>query len=1411
MDGGWWVPSGRAFFDAAVDVVNQVATAARELASARTHFYLPRKIVNPFGHCTLVDLDDYDLLVTSSRDPLDNLVSAANDYRVLQPSVVTDPNLNRSAVSFDALGIVAATALMGKQGESVGDLLQDVDANPTLATLRAFVAEPRTEAARLLGKATTRVLYDLERYRRAEQPPFAVTLARETHFFDPGGPQSKIQVSFNYSDGFAREVQKKVQAEPGFAPQRQSPTPASDLRPGALVRDPQGAVASAHTPRRWVGSGRTVFNNKGKPVRQYQPFFSATHLFETEPEMTDTGVTPVLFYDPIGRAVATLHPNHTYEKVLFEPWQQTTWDVNDTVAPRGRETGDPRTDPDVAGYVRAYFMRQPAGWETWHAQRIGGRMGPSERDAAEKAAGHADTPAVVHFEALGRSFLTVAHNRSVRNAAVVEEKTGTRIERDIEGNQRAVCDERTRPDGSLEQRIVVCYDFDMLGTPIHRSSMDAGERWILCDVNRHTVRTWDSRGFLRRMAYDVGRRPTGVYVTEGGATRLAEQTVYGEVQGEGANHRTRAYQVFDGAGIVTSVGYDFKGNLRESRRDLLPNYRDPVNWLLAPAANGGSFTSRTAFDALNRTVHAITPDGSVYRPSFNEGNLLGEVTVNMRGAAAMTPFVTNIDYDAKGQRTRVEYANGVLTGYDYDALTLRLTHLKSTRPLDANGGNSELFQDKTVVQDLQYTYDAVGNLTRVEDAALKTVFQDGEEITPAGSFTYDARYRLVIATGREHVTQTGFDFAPANAANRDYPFVGHRANPNDLRSLRNYTEQYEHDAVGNFEIHRHVAKGGNWTRRYEYDESSLVETGRVSNRLTRSTVGNGFSHSEPHDFDAHGNVTAMPHLTAMGWNYKDQLQGVDLGGGGTAFYVYDATGQRFRAVIESQNGTPRQERIYLGTYEICREYNGAGSVQLIRESLLIVDDRRAIATVETKTVVNGSRMASPVPLQRFNLSNHLGSGCLELDKNAALVSYEEYHPYGTTAFQVGRSGAETNLKRYRYTGKERDEETGFYYHGARYYPPWLGRWISCDPLGLVDGTCVYAFARNEPTNLVDDTGHQAGPWGPLIQMRRFEQAVNDLAAPIINSAPVQFASGAVDATADTVVGIGTGVRDRAIRTVHELSEHPEYAGSGVAGVVTAATVAEVRHQVTEVQAKAAEQGGGARGWFVAVNQQWNPAYGIFEHGDRTYQAAKSGDWHAAGAEATHTGIAVVSTVVAVEGGAAVAEGALARAEGALAREAGPRRTAPRAATPSEPPAAAPAMTTPTAPTPAAPKVSTPGAPPPGAPAPPPGGPRIHSRYADQTPVLEGQQPPRIAGPDPAAQGPHSVLRHDPVNSRTYQGREFDASGNPVRDVDFTNPTFPSGRMRPNHPGPPHQHRFIVNDPAVGPRSGFKRGGPEPIQ
>jgi RHS repeat-associated protein len=644
-------------------------------------------------------------------------------------------------------------------------------------------------------------------------------------------------------------------------------------------------------------------------------------------------------------------------------------------------------------------------------------------------------------------------------------------------------------------RIVMQYDTTMAGpekdqkdaTPnrIHQTSMEAGERWMLNDVSGKPIRGWDSRGYRRRLTYDALRRPTDLYVTENNAERLAERTVYGENQGDANNHRTRVYQVYDGAGIVTSVAYDFKGKLLEGRRDLLPGYKQAVNWLLNPAANDGSYTSRTSYDALNRPLSVTSPDNSIYRPSYNEANLLDQVNVNLRGAATATPFVTNIDYNAKGQRQRIVYGNGAETAYEHDPLTFRLSHLKTTRPSNPDTTASNLYQNASVVQDLRYTYDPIGNLSRIEDSALKTVFYNGQQIDPVGQYTYDALYRLIAARGREHIGQNALSLNPPNGNYRDYPYSGNSANPSDLQALRNYVENYDYDPVGNFEALRHLAAGGNWSRNYDYAETSLIEPNKNSNRLTRTTLGNGTSQIQPYSHDAHGNMTSMPHLAAMLWDFEDQLQQVNLGGGGTAYYVYDAGGQRVRKVIENLNGTRQKERIYLGGFEIYREYSGNGAISLARESLHVMDDKQRIALAETRTVGNDGL---PAQVIRYQLGNHLGSASVELDNSGALISYEEYHPYGTTAFQAGRSAAEVSLKRYRYTGKERDEETGFSYHGTRYYAAWLGRWTACDPAGITPGVNLYRYAANRPINLLDPDGMQECTASPYVCDPKFYKA-----------------------------------------------------------------------------------------------------------------------------------------------------------------------------------------------------------------------------------------------------------------------------------------------------------------------------------
>jgi RHS repeat-associated protein len=216
-------------------------------------------------------------------------------------------------------------------------------------------------------------------------------------------------------------------------------------------------------------------------------------------------------------------------------------------------------------------------------------------------------------------------------------------------------------------------------------------------------------------------------------------------------------------------------------------------------------------------------------------------------------------------------------------------------------------------------------------------------------------------------------------------------------------------------------------------------------------------------------MTALgAHVNTVEWNHNNQLVHVELmATNQDVYFAYDGAGQRVRKVHYIDGAT--KERIYFGAYEIYRYKNGGG-LDTERQTFHVMNDERRVTTVETKTWSGGSQVTTPEPKYRYQLDNHLGTACVEVNESAQVISYEEYHPYGTTAYRA-QSSTEVSAKRYRYTAKERDDETGLYYHGARYYAPWLGRWTEADPIANLYVN-LYIFCLNNPVKYVDDDGKQ---------------------------------------------------------------------------------------------------------------------------------------------------------------------------------------------------------------------------------------------------------------------------------------------------------------------------------------------------
>ncbi len=432
------------------------------------------------------------------------------------------------------------------------------------------------------------------------------------------------------------------------------------------------------------------------------------------------------------------------------------------------------------------------------------------------------------------------------------------------------------------------------------------------------------------------------------------------------------------------------------------------------------------YNALNQLTEAVMPDGSALRYSYDKGGLFNKISKQE------TEFITNITYNAKGQRENIYYGNNTKTRYDYHPENFRLIRLLTSR----NTG-----QD--ILQDLNYEYDAEGNITAITDGAQETIFHDNQIIDARSTYSYDALYRLTSATGRELS-------AIATPSHKEYPYTEQISG----NAVRNYIHQYTYDELGN------MISNAWMTNHYAQSNNRLL-------KHDRQTL-------DQYTYDEHGNITSMPHLTDMVWNENDELIGATNETSFISLYNYDAGGNRTRKITIREGGI-LETRYYIGKYELFKKENSTDDY--LRSTLSISDDEKVFARIESKDEED--------PVIRYQYDNHLGSSCLELDNTGLIISYEEYYPFGSTSYYMGKSGVEISLKRYRYCGKERDEETGLYYYGMRYYADWLCRFVSVDPLQFkYPHYTPYQYASNNPVTMIDLDGLEGvRPEDTLVQQQ----------------------------------------------------------------------------------------------------------------------------------------------------------------------------------------------------------------------------------------------------------------------------------------------------------------------------------------
>jgi RHS repeat-associated protein len=1103
LTGQYWMRSGTAGFK----------------SIAELHRGLPNQYTDPFGNQTKLEYDPFNLFIQSSTDAKGNTSQIKKfDYRVLAPRELVDANGNHSEVVFDVLGLPIAGAIKGKEtppasGQWEGDDLKEFDfalRNPSSQAVQAFCLATeidKTTARAWLGNATTRFVYHFGNKddQWEQRMAGASSIAREQH----KAPNSKLQVSLECSDGSGNVLMKKIQAEP----------------------------APGQTGLRWIINGLTVLNNKGKPVKQYEPYFSEQGFGCEMP--SEKGVTPIIYYDAAGRTISTEMPDGTFSRVEFSPWHVKTFDANDTAFdpaannPKHSEWFLRRTDPNHPLYTD---------------------FNPTENQrAADLVKVHANTPAITLLDSLGRDVISIAHNRiedaagtyTVGTKKYRDEYYTTFTKLDAEGKPLWIRDAmghlvmqyitppkpNNDPGNNQLTKEVPCYD--IAGNLLFQHSMDAGDRWTINDAAGKPMFAWDvykandtatEDKRLYSTEYDALHRPIALKLkVNNAAAQVIERFVYQDAQPSLTNKNLNGQMThhYDASGLVQTIALDFKGNTLQVNRRLVQDATTSVtDWQgnLDPKLSTETFSQITEYDALNRMTRlynwhkGVGSNVAVYEPQYSERGTLFKETLIVQaqrnnattgnrydviaGKTQSNEAIKEISYDAKGQRQYLILGNGTITQYDYDPETFRLRQLRTTRLKGAETDPgfpdfSSNLADARVVQQLLYTYDPVGNISEIQDQAYKPVFFANAIIEPRTLYEYDALYRLIWTKGREsaqggEAARTGSEPAIANG----FPITD--------QTLRVYQQKYQYDAVGNFLTMQHIVPtdtASGWTRRYHYAFDDTQQP--ASNRLWRTwqgsdTWGGGTATNKvTYTYDSHGsmlNLANVSDIFKMQWDHRDMIASINLGGGGVANYQYDAGKQRTRKTITKNNGHTFEERIYLGGLELYRRVDN-GVLKEEIETLHLFDGEQRLLMVDQILKTDNSSLGTRT-LYRYTLSNHLGSSTVELDEQAGIISYEEYHPYGTSAYRAGRNAAEVKLKRYRYTGMERDEESGLSYHTARYYMPWLGRWGSGDPVGIRDGVNLYVYSHQNPIRFTDKEGKEAKkPYDPKMSGKTGTEAV----------------------------------------------------------------------------------------------------------------------------------------------------------------------------------------------------------------------------------------------------------------------------------------------------------------------------------
>ncbi len=643
------------------------------------------------------------------------------------------------------------------------------------------------------------------------------------------------------------------------------------------------------------------------------------------------------------------------------------------------------------------------------------------------------------------------------------------------------------PDG-----METAYLYDRMGRKIQRLHPDAGtSTWSydLCgNVTQYQTQQLLNEGAAIVYGYTYNR------LTEVQYPKFPQNNV-SYTYGTTPKTRGRVVTQTDGSGIQ-QFSYGKMGEIIQNIRTFaIPNDNTVY-----------TFTMNFEYDSWNRMQQIIYPDGEKVSYGYDRGGNLTSVTGEKNGVSQS--YITSIQYNKFGNKTYSAYGNGTYTTYEYDDLQ-RLSTLKSYTRSGAG------------MQNLVYDYDPVSNIKGMQNNAPPVNTMGG---TYTCSYRYDPLNRLEVA----NITAAGGNYD----LSMEYGPSGRVARKYDPSSNVHYgyCDKYRQHAVA-----RMYDENTGYTTRIRWDENgNMVQTAygkggdpkefrklywTEDNRLTTvldpehfgyygydaagerylKLTGTGFfmdinakEETQGGAIVEQGVLYASPFLVATPQGYTkhyyagDQRIGSKIGTGGfgsgfagnnstlsgnaTDLFYY-MTQEYIKNFDESESWQQETEDVEGNCY--ITSLSGAYESEMNTNVFAV--PRIVSFAVELKASILGNLAGyatnqGPEREVYFFHSDHLGGASWITNASGAPVQHLRYAPFGDPL--VNQRSSNYN-ERFTFTGKERDEETGYYYHGARFHWPAIG-WISVDPLSDdYPGWTPYHYCHNNPINMIDPTGMSA--------------------------------------------------------------------------------------------------------------------------------------------------------------------------------------------------------------------------------------------------------------------------------------------------------------------------------------------------